>query len=880
MSLSKEQSILIIKNVLAGDNSKNNPTAGSNSILNSVNPGWTTGIKDYARRQNSINAVTELLKGFLDTTSMEILKAEGKKAATMAESLDNASGFGKNISSKYLPSYNVRTPIVEITINGYPIYPNKRILGTTQVVESRLNFQSFNLKLPMGGPEKSVVGELVLFTKNPEEILSYTESWATEEDAKKTMSGLPMLTLRFGWAFSDSTSVDNKDSKQINDVSAMSPQMNFIITNIGMTDPGTAGTTFTLTLQELGTVLLQNSSENLIINSDYPQQQLRVLLEGIMRVRLFTLDDILYLGNKNTINESLGQTTGILDKQVLDTIIPTYQEKNKRTGEIRKTPLITDSQDYTFFTNDKSADIGINNRNFEAVAEELAAQCRCKWFPHKNGDKDDEVRTRNASSKLSKIAADLEMLKSLPPDAAISLEQFNDIQKTLGEDVLITTPAESKDFLLAKSVLASLEEAKKSNLARLAARCRLIWVSNVPADWNTTGSLFYSNNKNNNDPNYKPEAYTEGAYFLLPDILDDFDIFTQDLPICYGSGASNMPYFYGSGQNVFQTSLGTKQPELFGEVLQLSTNHSNLIAQLATSVKEELAYAIEGKRLYGIQAADKYGTIDSKKATARVRDSSKRTQQEIDDMNAKGQAIISKTKKDIYDGGIKAKLRSGESRLGYGSLALGSANLLLGDHPSLRGSNKSSALTDIGGPAQTASLRIRTRISNFLRFPTAAKITVLGDPNLLRLGPGCFELFSYYPVENQDGSITQELNALTSGVYFVQSIEHNITMGDFTTTLNGTKAVDPINVPSSITLQVFNKLSAEQEIEKTNKLIQQRNEEDAGVINTSKSDIKSSQISKTLASQFSSVNLNSNEFKTGFLADTLRSTLSDYKTLK
>ena len=171
MSLSKEQSILIIKNVLAGDNSKNNPTAGSNSILNSVNPGWTTGIKDYARRQNSINAVTELLKGFLDTTSMEILKAEGKKAATMAESLDNASGFGKNISSKYLPSYNIRTPIVEITINGYPIYPNKRILGTTQVVESRLNFQSFNLKLPMGGPEKSVVGELVLFTKNPERIM-------------------------------------------------------------------------------------------------------------------------------------------------------------------------------------------------------------------------------------------------------------------------------------------------------------------------------------------------------------------------------------------------------------------------------------------------------------------------------------------------------------------------------------------------------------------------------------------------------------------------------------------------------------------------------------------------------------------------------------
>jgi hypothetical protein len=877
MSLTPEQSISIIKNVLAGDNSKNNPTAGANSILNSVNPGWVGGKKDYDRRQNSINAVTELLKSFLDTTSVELLKEEGKKTATMAASLNNATGFGKTIDSKYVPSYNVRTPVVEITINGYPIYPNKRILGTTQVTESRLNFQSFNLKLPMGGPEKSVVGELVLFTKNPEEILSYTESWATKEDAKKTMSGLPMLTLKFGWAFSDSNYSSNQ-GQQINSVSAMSPQMNFIITNIGMSDPGTAGTTFTLTLQELGTVLLQNSSDNLIISSDYPQQQLRVLLEGIMRVRLFTLDDILYLGNKNTINPNLGQTTGLLDKQVLDSIIPTYEIRNKKTGEIRKIPLINDSQDYTFFTNTQSSDIGINNRNFETVANELAGQCRCKWFPHKNGDKDDELRTRNASNNLSKIAVDLEMIKSLPPEAVLSEEQIKNIQKTLGEDASQIKSTNATGVVLAKAALTDLEEAKKSNLARLAARCRLIWVSNVPADWNTTGSLYYTTNKNSNDPEYIPEPYTEGAYFLLPDILDDFDIFTQDLPICYGSGASNMPYFYGSGQNVFQTSLGDSQPGMFGEVLNLSTNHSNLITQLATSVKEEMAYAVEGKRMYGLRAADQFGTIETKQPKAKIRDSHIRTEQEILDMAAKGQAIISKTRKEIYDGGIKNKIRSGGSRLGS-SLALGSGNLLLGDHPSLRGHAKSSTLTDEEGPIQTASLRIRTRIANFLRFPTATKITVLGDPNLLRLGPGCFELFSYYPVEHEDNSVTQELNALTSGVYFVQSIEHNITMGDFTTTLNGTKAVDPVNVPSSITLQVINKLSDENNTEKVNKLTQQRNNEDAGIIDNTKTDIESSQVSKTLANQFSSVDLNSTEFRAGFFADSLRATLSEYKKL-
>ena len=856
---SKLDSASIIKQLLAGDNETN---SNNNSLIASTFGGQST-----LKKQNSINAVSILLKNLLNPSAMEAIRGQSKTA----NSVKGGAGFGAKVNSKYLPSYNVRTPIVEISLNGYPIYPSKRIVGTATVVDSRLNFQSFNLKMPQGGMERSVTGELTLFSKNPQEILDYTESWATTDDKARSIQGLPTLALKFGWAFSDSTYNGSTADKQVNTVVAMSPEMHFIIINIAMEDPGAAGTTFTFTLRESGNVILENSSDNLIISSDYPQQQLRTLLEGIKGIRLFTLDDLLYLGVKNSDNEALGQKNSIL-KGEYNTL--------KISGGDNKTAsaLIGDTQEYTFFTNEKSSDVGINNRTFMNVANELAAQCRCKWYPHKNTDADaDTKESTNANNELNNLAQDLKTIRSLPSgilpqDIAEGLvtrsktgltPEFSQILAGVGSGRLLEDGVSITKNLAEEALLAGL----KANLTRLSARCRLVWVNNVPADWNTTGSLFFQEERIKRNRTNTPKAYREGAFFLLPELLDDYDVFIADMPVIYGPGASHMPYFYGSGQNILQASLGDKQPKMFGEVLSLSTSHNNLIVQLGSSVKEGLAYGVEGKRLTGLALAQGFESKDTQ-AKKKVKPV---------DPNAGDSPEQAKAKQEKLNAIINSKIE----KLGLeqdptefsGSLALGAGGLMLGDDPNLvSGSEKSGINSDPGGMAKSAALRIRTRVANFLRWPTQTKITILGDPNLLRLGPGCFELFSYYPVENPDGTVSQELNALTTGVYFVMGIEHALDGNGFTTTLSGTKIVDPLNVPSSITNKLYSAVSAEHNTETT----KSKALADAAGLQVNPNDV-SKQLSDTLKKQFVSVDLASTEFTGGLLADELKKALSTFQ---
>ena len=857
-----------LKRVLAGDGKEH-----SGSILNSLGSG-----SEISKRQNSIDAVSNLLKSFLNQGSVKLIQELSKKDNTAA-SMNGASGFGKKVNPKYLPSYNVRTPVVNIKINGYSIYPTKWILGSNTSTNARLNFQSFNLKMPLGGIEKTVQGSIVLFTKNPEELLNYVESWATQEDKDKSISGFPILSLTFGWAFSDSKFTSHEDI-QVNTISAMSPELKFMITNIQMDDPGAAGTIFTFTLQDIGTVVLDNSSDNLIINSDWPQQQLRTLLEGILRIRLFTLDDILYLGKFNVAStgstsvdagaNKTGSTVGILNSSDYSDITKNFSSD---INNILNTP-----ENLTFFTNTKNSDFCINNRSFLTVANDLASQCRCKWYPHKNTVEDYQKTTTDTSTAmaaLNTLSLDLKTLKSMSPNAAISADLSQQLTSDLGitstNNGLGIAGQSSSDFSTSFTTVANaidtLTTALKANMARLASTCRLVWIPNVPVSWNTSGSVYYSNITNTNDTNAQQEPYKEGAYFLLPDILTDYDLFAQDLPIQYGPGASNMPYFYGSGQNVFQASLGSSNPGLFGEVLSLNVSHSNLIAILSQSVNESIAYGIEGKRLTGLSFADGFQTDTTKITQAPITtDSSSRTADQRAAANAIGQQSIDKIKKSILDSSYILKFRR--------NLGLASGYLLLGDDVNVSGPAKSLPTSDPGGVRDTASLKLKSRVANFLGYPTTAAITVLGDPNLLRLGPGCFELFSYYPVELADPktgiiSVTQKLNALTSGVYFVTNIEHTISGGDFTTTLSGTKAVGPWNVPSSITNKIRKKVITE--ITDTSQA--------AKIIDEARNSNYISGLSDSLSAQFDTVDLNSTNFKGGILATEFNTILSTYQQL-
>jgi hypothetical protein len=830
--INKNQSIQAIKQLLADSKS-------DSSILNSLD----ISKPEIDRRQNSINAVVNLLKNFLNPQAAALVQ-QAASTSTQASSV-TITGIGTQADTKYVPSFNVRTPIVKLELNGTQIYPNKKVLGTDKYENSKLNFQSLNLSYPFGGVEKSVTGSVSIFTKNPEEIFTYMNSWDSKELAAKSVDGFPTLTIEFGWAFSDSTYLGG--DVQVNTVSAVSPKLRFLITNVQMTDPGTAGTTFTFSLQELGTVVLKNSSDSLIIASDYPQQQLRTLLEGILHLRLFTLDDLLNAGSRN-VESNVGKGA-LLTNEDLTQLLKDRNQAGFSTYE-----------NQTFFTNTKGPAISINNRNFLTIANELASQCRCKWYPHSNDPNDvnkDSIESKEALSRLMKLGNDLKQVKqltgnSIPAGLSTSLIDIYKDNIPMMQSLSDYTSRGKEDTRI------FLEALMRHELAKLYARSRLFWVSNVPSDWNTTGSKFFASAKNKHDNSLTDVgAYEEGAFFLLPELLDDYDIFTQDLPVQYGPGASAMPYFYGSGQNVFQASLGSKEPAMFGEVLALSATHSNLIAIMAQSANETLTYAVDGKRLNVLEDINKFAS--AKQPIPRVTPDERITKEQMD----KNAALIQKqiAEKRATFNSVKDRFKSARFK---GALALGTGNLNIFDDDSMTDVNKSRFNTDPPvslntGAAETASLKVKTRVSNFLRYPTAAKITILGDPNLLRLGPGCFELFSYYPVEHEDGSVTQAMNTLTSGVYFVKTIEHSISGGEFITTLDGVKIEDPMNVPSSITNKIAKRIK---ESPDTNK--QDNN-------------ATSKELEKQISAEFLDINLNSDDFTRGFLAKELQDVLSRYK---
>ncbi len=771
--------------------------------LSMVMEGSKENFSPADRKTKTIAIVNDLLTRLLDSESskliQDILKSQG------ANSL-GVSGVGSNTNNNmYYPSFNIRTPIVELYINKAQIYPNKFDLGTQKLVPTKMNFQSFNLSMPLGGVEKTITGTLTLFTKNPQEILQSLDIFGNGSTTVNfTTGGLPVVDLKFGWAFNSSTS--DTISK------ALSPTLHFLVTNVAMSDPSSVGTTFTLSLQELGSTILQYSTDDLLLDPDYPQQQLRALLEGFLHIRLFTLDDILYLNQYNS----------------------------------GKSPDISTAQ--TFFTTDKLCSIGIGNRTFFTVANELASLCRCQWYPHSNVDtstQNAKTESSNAFTYANTLANDLKMIKggnntTLTTDQASELS--NTLSNSLGSFKGKITDKTSVDA--AKKILTG---ELQSSIARLSTKSILFWVPNVPASWKTSGSDFYNNNRDGE----APSPYPEGAFFLLPDILDNYDIFTQDIPVQYGPGASSMPYFYGSGQNVLQESIsnGTTIPKLFGEVISISTNHSTMIATLATAADENLAYGVNGKRLNQLEAASFAINKNVSSEPGLQPDSSQIQidQQAQKDRTAKIAKTVSKSAKAQLNSWYKGAIGIGAN----GALAMY-------EDTTLRDKDKSLPYADPGGPSQSAFYAVKSRVSSFLRWPTQVKISILGDPNLLRLGPGCFELFSYYPVEHDNGTVTQDINALTSGLYFVEGIEHSISGGEFITILSGSKIIDPINAPSSITNTLLTKASNAVKLSK-------------------KPQTLSNQNSVLSGNQLSSVDLNSPDFKTGLIATELSNIFAAYQ---
>ena len=78
----------------------------------------------YNSRNSTFNAVSELLKSLLNPNSVKAI-TEGTKnhgSDSLGISGVGASGQGNNT---VFPSFNLRTPIVTIALNGTEIYPLK-----------------------------------------------------------------------------------------------------------------------------------------------------------------------------------------------------------------------------------------------------------------------------------------------------------------------------------------------------------------------------------------------------------------------------------------------------------------------------------------------------------------------------------------------------------------------------------------------------------------------------------------------------------------------------------------------------------------------------------------------------------------------------------
>ena len=146
-------------------------------------------------------------------------------------------------------------------------------------------------------------------------------------------------------------------------------------------------------------------------------------------------------------------------------------------------------------------------------------------------------------------------------------------------------------------------------------------------------------------------------------------------------------------------------------------------------------------------------------------------------------------------------------------------------------------------------MKLRSRVNQFLKWPIRTTIQVLGDPSLIRLNQGGFELISYFP--SMDGK-TQILNTLLSGLYTALQITHTVSGSDYTTSLSGLRHSDTFNT-NSLTTQVLaqnNKQSAtaSAQTDATNSTTksEQTSSSDALQVDLSKSSFTSSFLSKSL----------------------------------
>ena len=332
----------------------NNAALTSSSIT--VTPDLLSKLQKV--KKNNIDALNTLLTS--------LMGSDASRAATISAITTTASTESSNATNKVGPAtYNTRTPYVEVYINGALAVPTSlsNVSNDSTVLVSNLLptigievlFQDLQLSMPFGGVTSTINGTLKLFSRTPFEFLTFlTDGLAENSGGLTNELGLPVCDIVLGWNIADGTTAEGS-SYQIR-----SPKLSFIVTNIQMTDPGKIiGTEFTLSLQDAGSSVLQNSSTVMGLQAAYPQDQLRVLIEKVLGLRLFTLDDLLQLG---------------------------YNAQNIANGLVNN--QTTNFQNETFFVNPQNAVVRLNYELLENAIGDLLNYISCRWYPISTSDID------------------------------------------------------------------------------------------------------------------------------------------------------------------------------------------------------------------------------------------------------------------------------------------------------------------------------------------------------------------------------------------------------------------------------------------------------------------------------------------------------------
>lgn len=743
----------------------------------------------------------DLVNKFLDT----LMGSSAEERTKIQQTL-----ITQNTTSKEkdpLPSYNVRAPYIEVYINGLLLVPpnikafqdsawsaDKKNF-TNPNYETELNnmakanpelseaaneldvlFQSLKLEMPIGGVLGTISGSMTLFSRNPIEFLSFL--WDT---ANIEATGLPECKLRFGWSIARS---DGQVEK------LLSPFLSFLITNTGITDPGKViGSEFTLSLQDAGSCVLQNSSGDMALKPDYPQQQLRVLIEKCLGFRLFTLDDLLSLGKveeqttKTTESTASSGSTATAVLTASTTPVKTFSGSGNE-NIAANTPEAKNEQALNKAAG-KLIDVTVANTNTinpsitvssASAVTSVGDAINAKYVVDstKSTTQVTAVQTTTTTTAGSPSSGRTFFLNEQTPALRLNSNTLENViaqllniitcrwypidNNSLQAEIASISDNESKisqfqhSFDTTKDPVErkKIEEAAAGATIKIATACSLIWVPFFPPGIATTSGDYFGD-----------ITKETGAFLLIPKATSDFGLTASSFPLIYGPGGSSIPYFYGGAQNVFakltEAVSGSKlgYSNMVGEVLSLNTNFSNLTVQMKNNYDESITYRQNGQFI-------------SPKNSNRLQLKQR--------LEAETKALGSSNAKE-YQALAEARAKNNFKAIRQRFKQSLAPRILAND-------------VETGGSAKTVAVnKLKHRIGTFLNYPFTVSMTVLGDPYLVRQGIGAFEILNYYPSVSGE---TFKFNALVSGAYMPQKISYNLSLGDFTTEIQAMKIEESV----------------------------------------------------------------------------------------